>query len=145
MVFALRRFTARRGQAKLFVSDNFVTFKSSVMKDYLRKNDITWHFILERSPWWGGFYERLIGLTKSTLKKVLNKSVLNFEQLMTMLLEVESVLNSRPLTYIDDNPNTQTLTPNHLIFGRQLNEKCFENTGEITKPIDICNSFKSCL
>jgi len=57
---------------------------------------------LERSPWWGGHFERLVGLVKSCLKKVIGNASLLIDELDTVLLEVEVVLNSRPLTYIYD-------------------------------------------
>ena len=75
----------------------------------------------------GRFYERLIGTTKSCLKKVIGKPRLNLEQLTTISTEVEAAINSRSLTYIDDHPNNNTLTQNHLIYGRNIHEKCYED------------------
>ena len=46
----------------------------------MQKN-IKWNFILEKAPWWGGFYERFIGIVRSSLKKVLQKSLLTYEGL----------------------------------------------------------------
>ena len=56
---------------------------------------------MELAPWMGGFYERLIDLTKRSLRKT-NKR-LSQRQLVTILAEVEAVINSRPLVYIDDD------------------------------------------
>ena len=56
---------ARRGNLRLFISDNFKSFKSLEVKNFLRKLRIKWPFILEKSPWWGEFYERLIEIVKS--------------------------------------------------------------------------------
>ena len=49
---------------KLFISDNFSTFRSEDERllNFLRYNNIDWKYILPLSPWWGGFYERLIPL-----------------------------------------------------------------------------------
>ena len=69
LLLAQRRFLAKRGQSKLIISDNFKTFKSERVKDFLRNNNTEWKFVLERSIWWSGFYERLIGITESCLKK----------------------------------------------------------------------------
>ena len=85
MILALRRFLAKRGRTKLIISDNFKTFKSTELKNFLRNNSIEWEFILEKSPWWGGFYERIIGITKSCLKKVMSKALLTFEELRTVI------------------------------------------------------------
>ena len=69
LILALPRFKTRRGLLKLFISDKFTTFKSSDVKAYLRNNNIRWQFIMNKALNWGGFYERLIGLTKACLKK----------------------------------------------------------------------------
>jgi len=90
------------------------------LKSFNLKNNIKWQFILERAPWWGGFYERLIGIVKNSLKKVLGKSLINFEEMNTVLAEIEGVTNSRPLTYISEEEYSENLTPNHLIYGRNI-------------------------
>ena len=47
--------------------------------------------------WWGGFYERLVRSVKMSLKKILAKSMLSYEELETVLLKIESVINGCPL------------------------------------------------
>ncbi|GBN21007.1 hypothetical protein AVEN_204555-1, partial [Araneus ventricosus] len=60
----------------------------------------------------GGFWERLIGMLKSILRKVLGKASLQFEELCTVLCDVEGIINSRPLTYLnEDNEDLVALTP----------------------------------
>ena len=60
----------------------------------------------------GGFYERLVGLTKRALKKTIGKKCLTERQLTTILTETEAVLNSRPLVYVDnDLDSSSALTP----------------------------------
>ena len=54
-------------------------------------------------PWCGGFYKSLICIVKSTLRKVLGKSRLNYEELSTIITEVEGIINTRPLTYLHDD------------------------------------------
>ena len=90
-------------------------------QNFLANNGIRWKFIAERAPWWGGFYERLIGMTKRCLKKTIGKASLNMIELNTILIEVEAALNSRPLTYsymgLNDSP---PLTPAHFLCGHRL-------------------------
>ena len=76
--------------------------RSKKLKSFLIQKNIKWNFILEEAPvvGWGGFYEWLIGIVKSSLKKVLQKSLLTYEELYTVITEIESVMNSRPLTYL---------------------------------------------
>ena len=90
------------------------------MKECCRNNFITWKFILERSLWWGGFYERLVGTVKSSLKKILGRARLSYDEIHTIICEIENVVNSRPLTYLDENNFDEPLTPYHLIFGRNI-------------------------
>ena len=56
--FAYIHFTSR--DITFVDSDNFKTFKSVDVKRFCNTEGIIWQFILERSPWWGEFYERLI-------------------------------------------------------------------------------------
>ena len=126
----LRRFAARRGTPSLIISDNAKTFKASVkvvkrlcdneeVRAHLQSNRIDWRFILERAPWWGGFYERMIGTVKR-LRKVLGNAKLNADELVTVLTELEATLNSRLLTYEYDEVGAEMLTPSHLVYGHRL-------------------------
>ena len=66
--------------------------------NFMRYLRIKWNFILEKSLWWDGFYERMVPSIKNTLKKVVGVSSLDFEQLNNVLVEIENVLSSCPLT-----------------------------------------------
>ena len=128
----LRRFIARRGIPALIVSDNAKTFKGTEkqlrtlfrhpqVREEMQNHRIEWRFNLERAPWWGGFFERMVGCVKRCLKKVLGNARLTYDELLTVLTEVEATLNSRPLTYDYDNPyEGEVLTPAHLLYGRRL-------------------------
>jgi len=135
-LLCLRRFIAVRGTPSVIVSDNAKQFKlanetlslvwSNILKsedvqDYSSKQGIQWKFITEMAPWMGGFYERMVGVVKRALRKTIGKRVLQSDHLNTILKEAEAIVNSHPLTYVDDDINsTQTLTPNHfLCFNRK--------------------------
>ena len=127
----LKKFTARCGTPSLMVSDNAKTFEATAkwlkklyrdptVQHFLQENNIRWRFNLSLAPWWGGFFERLVGLVKRTLRKVLGNARLHFEELETILIETEGMLNNRPLTYLYEEAAEDVLTPNHLIFGHRL-------------------------
>ena len=132
-LLCFRRFAGRRGLPATLISDNAKTFRSSSkevskvarfskVQRYLANNHTSWKFIAEKAPWWGGFWERLIQSVKQSLIKVLGCSTLNFDQLNTLLVEVEGIVNSRPLTYVEDDTSgmSYVLSPSHLIYGRKI-------------------------
>lgn len=130
-LLCLRRFIARRGKPSKLISDNASYFKLAkrtldkaweeiVMDDEVQNcvanERIEWSFITPNAPWMGGFYERLVGLVKSSLKKTIGKLCLSYEQLETILVEVEAVINSRPLVYVGQDINDGfSLTPADFI------------------------------
>ena len=82
--------------------------------NYASSHCIDWIFIVQLSPWMGGFYERLIGTVKRALRKSIGRLSLNLIQLHTVLLEVEAMVNSRPLVYVSDEIE-EILTPAHFL------------------------------
>ena len=132
-LLAFRRFVGRRGLPAMLISDNAKTFKSSSkeirsicrateVSQYLCNNRTSWRFIVAKSPWWGGFYERMVQTVKRPLRKVIGRSNLRFDELNTVLIEVESVINCRPLTFVYDDCEgvSYALTPSHLLYGRRM-------------------------
>ncbi|XP_068671053.1 uncharacterized protein [Montipora foliosa] len=115
---ALARFKGRRETPTLIVSDNGKTFKDSRVQAYCQRDGTKWRFNVEAAPWWGGFFERLVKSVKLSLKKCLRNARLNYDELSTTLVEVEAVLNPRPLTYVYDEFK-EPLTPSHLVTGRR--------------------------
>ena len=74
-----------------------------------------------RAAWWEGFYERMVGLMKRSLKKSIGKNLLWMEELVTIITEVEAVVNSRPITYTySDIEEGSPLTPAHFLCGKRL-------------------------
>ena len=67
------------------------------MLHHLTKNK---KFIVEKAPLWEGFWERMVQSVKRSLQKVLGSANLSFEELRTLLVKVESVINARPLMYV---------------------------------------------
>lgn len=112
---AFRRFQARRSTPEVIYSDNAPCFKRLAPLIAAR-----WKFIPERSPSWGGWWERLIQIVKRSLKKSIGRTSLTWNELHTVLLEIEGAINERPLTYVSDVVNSVTpLTPAHFLHLRQ--------------------------
>jgi len=145
---AFRRFTSRRSLPKLMLSDNATTYlaaaeelqsllSSAALSENLARRGVEWRFIPKRAPWFGGFWERMIGLTKSALKKVLGRTRATLESLQTLVTEVEAVLNNRPITYSSPDVNDPSpITPAHLLYGRTITTLPYHNVAadEISDP-----------
>ena len=123
---ALKRFIVRRGKPSLLISDNAKTFQATSewlkylkqdhdLFSFLNQQHIDWKFNLSRAPWWGGFYERLIGIIKKALSKQLGHAILTFSELSETLLDIEAFMNERPLTYQEELDTQKPLTPNLLM------------------------------
>ena len=126
-ILCLCRFIARRGRPKQILSDNAKHFKTTrkvlndIWKNVITSDNVTdfstnkgieWKLIVDLAPWMGGLYERLVGLTIRALRKTNGNICLTEKQLVTVLAEVETVVNSRPLVYIDDDINSSVvITP----------------------------------
>ena len=96
-------------------------FGSESLKGALEVQNVTWDFIPKRAPWYGGFWERMIGITKQAVKKTLGKAFVTVKQLETIIVEIEAMLNDRPLTYVSsDFADPEPLTPSHLLYGRRM-------------------------
>jgi len=66
--------------------------------------------------WQGGFYEHLIGMVKQSLGKGMERKVLHWDKLTTLLVEVEVIINSCPLSYVgEDFESGFVLTPTHFL------------------------------
>ena len=100
-----KRFIARRGIPHKIISDNGKTFKlankiiSAVLshpqtEQYLSNIRVDWVFNLERAPWWGGIFERMVHSIKRCLKKIVGQTRLIYDELVTVVTEIEMILNS---------------------------------------------------
>ena len=127
----LRRFVARRGQVKLMRSDNGTNlvgaqrelrqaiqeWNQAQVEAFLLQKEVTWCFNAPSASHHGGAWERLIRSTRRILLGLTKEQVLDDDGLSTLLAEVESVLNGRPLTKSSSDPQDLTcLTPNHLLL-----------------------------
>ena len=134
-LMALERFVAVYGRPERINSDsgtNLLGSREAVRRQWQWWNavktaafasypSIQWQNNPPYSPNWGGHYERLIGVAKKALGKVMDghRGLLRDEELATMFKKVQSLLNDRPLTaVVQDDDTLLSLTPN-----------CFLKTG----------------
>ena len=143
----LKRLIGRRGLPAHIQSDNGKTFVDKMVQRYILSRGITWKFNLPCASWYGGFFEILVKLTKRCLRKTLGNALLTFEELETVLIETEGVLNSRPLTFVGSDIGVPPLTPSCLVIGRRLldtpsisQDVVISDTKHLTKRLKYLNT-----
>ena len=126
---SLKGLIARRGRPSTIYSDNGSTFiraaawikqvqNDEKLNDFLARHQITWKFNLSRAPWWGGQFERMIGLVKTAMRKTISNTYLTFDELKEVFLDVEIAFNGRPLSYVEDDAQLPVLTPYSMLFSQ---------------------------
>ncbi|GFR15971.1 integrase catalytic domain-containing protein [Trichonephila clavata] len=82
-------------------------------QNFIAKKRIIWKNIIVKSPWWEGFYERLVRSVKESLHKILGKDLLSYEEMRTILTEIEAILN---LSYVhEESDEPRPLSPKHFL------------------------------
>ncbi|XP_073943295.1 uncharacterized protein [Choristoneura fumiferana] len=132
-IMSIRRFAARRGLPTKILSDNGTSFVganrqmcefySDGVQDFAASKCIEWCFIPPAAPFMGGCWERLVKTVKSALLVTLKERSPREELLHTLLLEAEALVNSRPLTYVTENGQYESLTPFHFLIGTSSNQQ----------------------
>ncbi|KAL9986969.1 hypothetical protein ACROYT_G001199 [Oculina patagonica] len=87
----------------------------------LQQREVKWTFHPPAAPHMSGVWERLVQTTKKHLKAVAGDRLLGEFALRTLLTEVESIMNNRPIVAASDNPaDLEALTPNHFLLQRKV-------------------------
>ena len=77
-------------------------FRSDEILNFFSNEGITWKYTIAiaiaLAPWQGDFYELLVSLMKQGLRKVICQK--SWDKLLTMVTEVEAIINIRPSTYV---------------------------------------------
>ena len=162
-ISALKRFISRRNLPRHIYSDNgsnfvgarnelaelfqFLSLPSTqvAVKEELLARRITWHFIPDRAPHFGGIWEAGVKAAKHCLRGAIGKTMLSFEEMTTVFCQAESILNSRP--YLSQESHDPTgempLTSGHFLTGRPMNsfpEIPEEPALTLTKRWDLCKA-----
>lgn len=139
-IASFKRFISRRNIPTDVYCDNAGTYKSAnkqfqelynlhnskqhqaQVQGMAASMGIRFHFIPSYSPVFGGLWEAAVKSVKYHLKRMLGSHILTYEQMYTVLVQIEGVLNSRPLTAMSADVNDLSfLTPGHFLTGAPLN------------------------
>lgn len=136
-IASFRRFVSRRGKPQRVYSDNgknfvgantalqelgtFLINSHDNLESSMSELGVTWHFIPSYCPHFGGLWEAGVKSSKFHLKRIFTNALLSYEELSTVVTQVEAILNSRPLVPLSSDPTDyEALTPSHFLIGKKL-------------------------
>ncbi|XP_052854756.1 uncharacterized protein LOC128263700 [Drosophila gunungcola] len=133
------RFVSRRGVPLRIFCDNATNFvrARSQLEDFKQQqfdeaNTLNVHnfssivgfefkFIPPRAPHFGSLWDAAVKSMKTLMIKNLGNSGLTYEELQTIAIEAEAILNSRPMAPLSEDPNDgEAPSPAHLLIGSSL-------------------------
>ncbi|XP_065088816.1 uncharacterized protein LOC135710229 [Ochlerotatus camptorhynchus] len=138
-IATLKRFVARRGKPIALFCDNATNFKGAdrelrdlckqlndqqlrlKIASFCAESSIQFNFIPANAPTFGGLWEAAVKAFKHHFRRVVGLESLSSDVMCTILCQIESCLNSRPLTALSEDPSdTEALTPGHFLVGSAL-------------------------
>ncbi|GFU46364.1 uncharacterized protein TNCV_1213391 [Trichonephila clavipes] len=147
-LMAFRRFVSRRERCSTVYCDNGTNFGGAAnalrlldWKQVERQgavNAIEWKFNPPTAEWWGGWWECLIRILKNLLKKVLGGASLSYEEMLPVLVDCESVINARPLTYVTEKksqPRIKVSIGDIVLVGADNKKRIDWSLGRISQLI----------
>lgn len=131
-IMSIQNFIARRGIPAVIHCDNGTNLHGAkneleralqevnfdLMQEKFESADTTWKFNPPAAPHMGGSWERLVGSVKKSLDAISPNRKPSDEVLRNLLMEVERIINTRPLTHVSlEKEDEEALTPNHFLVG----------------------------
>lgn len=96
----------------------FKTETKNAVQSYCSPEHINFHFIPPRAPHFGGLWEAAVKSAKGLLFRTLKNTKFTFEELYTAVVEIEAIMNSRPLSPLSSDPiDFGVLTAGHFLVG----------------------------
>ncbi|GBN32855.1 hypothetical protein AVEN_14027-1 [Araneus ventricosus] len=149
-IATLKRLFGRRGKCAKLYSDNGKTFVDANLEikgllklvkepdeklsGFLSAEGIEWKFIPPRAPSFGGLWETAVKSAKYHLKRIVGRSNLTYEEFLTVCIQIEGILNSRPLCPLSSSADDLTaLTPAHFLIGRSMNSIIEPNLTDLSE------------
>jgi len=129
---AFTTFFADRTTPEVMLSDNAAQFhliatylpdfwtafvNTNPAKDHLFEKDIKWHFTPAKAPWYGGVYERLIGVIKTSYIRAHGHGPLHILTFQQAIKSLQTMVNERPLCPAEESSGQLALTPAHFLHG----------------------------
>ena len=158
-IFAIKRFISRRGLPRKILSDNgknFIGARNDIIQvqeilalenskkskgSFMVQESIEWEMIPARSPHFGGLWEAAVKSMKRHLHRTVGLQILSFEELNTIVIQIEGILNSRPLSAKSSDPNDlQPITPAHFLLGKSA--KDLPTVHQLDAKMDLGQRFK---
>jgi hypothetical protein len=113
-----------------------------IFEDFLASKKTLWIFSASLAPWWGGFWERMIRSAKDLLRRSNGRACLDYMELEASLIEIESVINARPLSYIGEGADDPLpITPNQFLNNRRSTRPDPEPAVNLLAPTSTSTSF----
>ncbi|GFX28191.1 uncharacterized protein TNCV_15301 [Trichonephila clavipes] len=136
-IATLKRFVARRRKCATISSNNvknfvganrelkrfhnLLKFPEEKLSSYLSSEGISWKFMPPRAPNFGGLWEAGVKSFKFYLKRAVGNLKMTLEEFLTIITQIEGILNSRPITPLsEDIDELEVLTPGHFLNGRPI-------------------------
>lgn len=89
--------------------------------EHIARDGVNWHFNPPSAPHFGGLWEAGVKSTKNHLKRAIGLSCLTYEELSTLLIQIEAILNSRPLCALtNDTEDLSAISPGHFLIGKEI-------------------------